>query len=135
MTAVLFTYDGSEQSRRALRYAERLTTEDSVSVISVAIALLEGPRTAAYTDPTSDPSEHRRQLDEALTILEQAGVRADPIAAIGNPAHEIITAAESRGVDVIVIGSQGMSAVRRFLLGSVVDRVVRHATCDVLVVR
>jgi nucleotide-binding universal stress UspA family protein len=69
MTAVLFTYDGSEQSRRALRYAERLTADDSVSVISVATALLEGPRTAAYTDPTSDPAEHQRQLDEALAIL------------------------------------------------------------------
>src|ERR1035441_9113551 len=161
MTAVLFTYDGSEQSRRALRYAERLTADDSVSVISVATALLEGPRTAAYTDPTSDPAEHRRQLDaalaipaaarahappsapaeprgqleEALAILADAGVHAEPIPAIGNPAHEIITAAESRGVDLIVIGSQGMNAVRRFLLGSVADRVVRHATCDVLVVR
>jgi nucleotide-binding universal stress UspA family protein len=62
-------------------------------------------------------------------------VHAEPIPAIGNPAQEIITAAESRGVDLIVIGSQGMSAVRRFLLGSVADRVVRHATCDVLVVR
>jgi nucleotide-binding universal stress UspA family protein len=135
MTAVLFTYDGSEQSGRALRYAERLTADDSVSVISVATALLEGPRTAAYTDPTSDPAEHRRQLDEALAILADAGVHAEPIPAIGNPAQEIITAAESRGVDLIVIGSQGMNAVRRFLLGSVADRVVRHATCDVLVVR
>jgi hypothetical protein len=68
----------------------------------------------AHTDPTSDPAEHRRQLDEALAILADAGVQAEPIAAIGNPVDEIITAAESRGVDLIVIGSQGMSAVRRF---------------------
>lgn len=135
MTAVLFTYDGSTESRRALRYAERLAGGDSVSVISVATALVEGPRTAAYTDPTSDPDEHRRQLDEALAILAEAGVQAEPIPAIGNPAAEIISAAESRGVELIVIGRQGMSAVKRFLLGSVADRVVRHATCDVLVVR
>src|ERR1039457_3304555 len=107
MTAVLFTYDGSEQSRRALRYAERLTADDSVSVISAAPALRGGPRTAAYPDPTSDPAEHRRQLDEALAILADAGVHAEPIPALGHPAHEIITAAESRGVDLIVIGRQG----------------------------
>jgi nucleotide-binding universal stress UspA family protein len=135
MTAVLFTYDGSPESRRALRYAERLASGDSVFVIGVATALVEAPRTAAYTDPTSDPDEHRRQLDEALAILAEAGVQAEPIAAIGNPAAEIISAAESRGIDLIVIGRQGMSAVKRFLLGSVADRVVRHATCDVLVVR
>jgi nucleotide-binding universal stress UspA family protein len=78
---------------------------------------------------------HRRQLDEALAILAEAGVQAEPIPAIGNPAAEIISAAESRHVDLIVIGRQGMSAVRQFLLGSVADRVVRDATCDVLVVR
>jgi nucleotide-binding universal stress UspA family protein len=135
MTKVLFTYDGSEQSRRSLRYAERLSADDSVSVISVATALLEGPRTAAYTDPTSDPAEHQRQLDEALGILAQAGVEAAPIAAIGNPAAEIIHAAEARGIELIVVGRQGMNAVQRFLMGSVADRVVKHAPCDVLVVR
>lgn len=135
MTAVLFTYDGSDQSRRVLRYAERLTPEDSVSVISVATAILEGPRTPAYTDPTSDPAEHRRQLDDALRILADVGVEAEAIAAIGNPAAEIIGAAEARGVDVIIIGRQGANAVRRFLMGSVADRVVQHAPCDVLVVR
>lgn len=135
MTAVLFTYDGSEQSRRVLRYAERLTPEDSVSVISVATAILEGPRTPAYTDPTSDPTEHRRQLDDALRILADTGVEAEAIAAIGNPAAEIIGAAETRGVDLIIIGRQGANAVRRFLMGSVADRVVQHAPCDVLVVR
>ncbi|HEY4896320.1 MAG TPA: universal stress protein [Solirubrobacteraceae bacterium] len=86
--------------------------------------------TAAYTDPTSDPDVHRRQLDEALAILAEAGVPAEPIPAIGNPAAEIISAVESRHVDLIVIGRQGMSVVRQFLLGSVADRVVRHATCS-----
>jgi nucleotide-binding universal stress UspA family protein len=49
---------------------------------------------------------HRRQLDEALAILAEAGVQAEPIPAIGNPAAEIISAAESRHVDLIVIGRQ-----------------------------
>jgi nucleotide-binding universal stress UspA family protein len=108
---------------------------DAVSVISVATALVEGPRTPAYTDPTSDPAEHRRQLDEAVGLLADAGVQAEPIAAIGNPAAEIIRAAEVRGIDLIIVGRQGRNAVQRFLMGSVADRIVRHAPCDVLVVR
>ena len=55
MTRILFAYDGSERSRRALRYAERLGADDEVSVISVARGLIQAPKTAEYTDPASDP--------------------------------------------------------------------------------
>ena len=133
---ILFAYDGSEQARRALRYAERLVADDEVSVISVAAALIEAPRTAEYTDPTSDPSLLRQQLEEARVILAEAsGVEPEVIAAVGNPAAEIISAAEARGVELIVVGRRGQHKVERFLMGSVSDRVVRHAPCDVLVVR
>jgi nucleotide-binding universal stress UspA family protein len=133
---ILFAYDGSEQARRALRYAERLVAHDEVSVISVAAALIEAPRTAEYTDPTSDPSLLRQQLEEARVILAEAGgVEPEVIAAVGNPAAEIIGAAEARGVELIVVGRRGQHKIERFLMGSVSDRVVRHAPCDVLVVR
>jgi nucleotide-binding universal stress UspA family protein len=136
MTRILFAYDGSEQSRRALRYAERLASDDEISVISVARGLIEAPRTAEYTDPTSDPSLHGHQLEEARVILVEAGgVEPEVIAAVGNPAAEIISAAEARGVELIVIGRRGQHRVERFLMGSVADRVVQHAPCDVLVVR
>jgi nucleotide-binding universal stress UspA family protein len=133
---ILFAYDGSEQARRALRYAGRLVADDDVSVISVAAALIEAPRTAEYTDPTSDPSLHVQQLEEARGILvEVGGVEPEVLSAVGNPAAEIISAAETRGVELIVIGRRGQHQLERFLMGSVADRVVRHAPCDVLVVR
>jgi nucleotide-binding universal stress UspA family protein len=136
VTRILIAYDGSDESRRALRYAERLVADDVVSVISVAPALIEAPRTAEYTDPTSDPSAHRRQLEEARAILAEAsGVEPETIEAVGNPAAEIIAAAEARDVELIVVGRRGQHRVARFLMGSVADRVVRHASCDVLVVR
>jgi nucleotide-binding universal stress UspA family protein len=136
VTRILIAYDGSDESRRALRYAERLVADDVVSVISVAPALIEAPRTAEYTDPTSDPSAHRRQLEEARAILAEAsGVEPETIEAVGNPAAEIIAAAEARDVELIVVGRRGQHTVARFLMGSVADRVVRHASCDVLVVR
>jgi nucleotide-binding universal stress UspA family protein len=133
---ILFAYDGSEQARRALRYAARLAADDDVSVISVASTLIEAPRTAEYTDPMSDPALHREQLEEARIILAEAGgAEPEVIAAVGNPAAEIINAAEARGVELIVVGLRGQHKVERFLMGSVSDRVVRHAPCDVLVVR
>lgn len=136
MTRILIAYDGSDESRRALRYASRLVAGDVVSVISVAPALIEAPRTVDFTDPTSEPAVHRTQLEEARAIVaETSGVEPETIEAVGNPAAEIIAAAEARDVELIVIGRHGQHTVARFLMGSVADRVVRHATCDVLVVR
>jgi nucleotide-binding universal stress UspA family protein len=136
VTRILIAYDGSDESRRALRSASRLVAGDVVSVISVAPALIEAPRTADFTDPTSEPAVHRTQLEEARAIVaETSGVEPETIEAVGNPAAEIIAAAEARDVELIVIGRHGQHTVARFLMGSVADRVVRHATCDVLVVR
>ena len=50
------------------------------------------------------------------------------------PANEIVRYAETHGADVIVLGSHGHGLVRRFLLGSVADKMVRQAPCAVLVV-
>jgi len=52
----------------------------------------------------------------------------------GRPAHEIVGYAETHGADLIVMGTHGYGTVRRFLLGSVADQVLRQATCPVLVV-
>jgi nucleotide-binding universal stress UspA family protein len=52
----------------------------------------------------------------------------------GMPAAEIVRDAAEQGADAIVLGSHGHGLVRRFMLGSVADRVIRHARCPVLVV-
>jgi nucleotide-binding universal stress UspA family protein len=135
VTKILFAYDGSEESRRALRYAERLGADDSVIVLSVATKLIEAPATAEFTEPGHDLEHLREELEQVREIMGDAGVDAEFIAKIGNPAAEILNAAESQGVELIILGRQGLNAVARFLMGSVADRVVRHAPCDVLVVK
>lgn len=54
---------------------------------------------------------------------------------IGQPAEEILDAAEMLGADLIFIGSHGRTGIRRLMLGSVSERVVREARCPVMVVR
>ncbi len=132
---ILVAYDGSELAGRALGWAVQLAQDSTVTVISIAPTLEASPRMADAVDPSSDIPEHRRQLDQAVDILNQAGVRAETILTAGNPAEEIINAAAEGGFDLILVGIRGRSAVRRFLIGSVADRVVRHATVPVLVVR
>ena len=53
----------------------------------------------------------------------------------GNPAEAILDVAEEQGADLIVVGSKGMQGSRRFLLGSVPDKISHHAPCSVLIVR
>ena len=135
MTKILFAYDGSEESRRALRYASRLRERDSVIVLSVATKLIEAPSTTQFTEPGHGPDSVQQGLEDVREIMSDAGVDAEYISKIGNPAAEILNAAESQGVELIILGRQGLNAVARFLMGSVADRVVRHAPCDVLVVK
>ena len=53
----------------------------------------------------------------------------------GSPAAEVVDLAEELGVGLVVVGSRGLGGIRRALIGSVSDSVVRHAHCPVLVVR
>jgi nucleotide-binding universal stress UspA family protein len=135
VTKILFAFDGSDESRRALRYAGRLGASDTVIVLSVTNKLIEAPSTQSFIEPGHDPGRLRDQLEEVREILDDAGVDAEFVSIIGNPAAEILNTAESRGVELIVVGRRGVNAVARFLLGSVADRVVEHAACDVLVVK
>lgn len=132
---ILIGYDGSEQARHALTWAAQAFPGSRLCVISVAPALEASPKIADAIDPTSGLDVHRRQLEEAVATLGLSGIQADTLLKAGNPAEEIINAAADGQFDLILVGIHGMEALRRFLIGSVADRVVRHATVPVLVVR
>ena len=53
----------------------------------------------------------------------------------GDPADAILDVAEERGADLIVVGNKGMTGAKRFLLGSVPNKVSHHAPCSVLIIR
>jgi nucleotide-binding universal stress UspA family protein len=132
---ILVAYDGSEPAKLALdRTAEIARLENAeVSVISVAPVLRSGR--AGGVDPTSDLHEHRRELDEAVRRLAAAGISAQAVEGVGDPADAIIRLAEQDGTNLVVVGSRGLSGVERFLMGSVSMRVAQHAPCNVYIAR
>jgi nucleotide-binding universal stress UspA family protein len=135
---ILVAYDGSAEADRALDWAAILargTAGSSVTVISVVITLSAAPPITDAVDPHESVAEHRADLDRAVATLTEKGVAAEPVLKAGNPAEEIIDVADAGGFDVIVVGSRGKSAAARFLMGSVSERVVRHASRPVLVAR
>jgi nucleotide-binding universal stress UspA family protein len=74
-------------------------------------------------------------LAEAAEAADAAGVEAHTHAREGDPADVIVDLAEEREADLIIVGNKGMTGARRFLLGSVPDKISHHAPCSVLIVR
>jgi nucleotide-binding universal stress UspA family protein len=74
-------------------------------------------------------------LEEAAKVAEEAGVQVERFARQGDPADAILDVAEETKADLIVVGNKGMTGARRFLLGSVPNKVSHHAPCSVLIIR
>jgi nucleotide-binding universal stress UspA family protein len=98
----------------------------------------EGVDVGAYLQDESEELTRRGKglLDEQVRKIEAAGGSvAQAHLREGKPEAEITAVAEEIGAGLIVVGSRGLGGIRRALLGSVSDAVVRHAHCPVLVVR
>jgi nucleotide-binding universal stress UspA family protein len=74
-------------------------------------------------------------LSEAAEVLKQAGVEVETYARQGDPADAILDVAEEKDADLIIVGNKGMTGAKRFLLGSVPNKVSHHAPSSVLIIR
>ncbi len=151
-TRILLAADGSEDAARATEVAVEISekTGSELHVIHVYGALTYplyseaiAPGGAELEDPVlqeelENLSEQRARevLDDAVEKVRSAGgTVAQAHLKEGAVPHEIVALAENLGVGLIVTGSKGLGGIRRALMGSVSDSVVRHAHCPVLVVR
>ena len=136
--------DGSKSSLKAARFlVQRLCPgpEDEVFVIYV-FPLPSDPE--CYEGVVSLPAEAddervvavaRPILARTLEVLRGTECRVNEVAMVGNPAKEIVEFAMNLGVDLIVAGTRGRSAVKELYLGSVSSSLTHRAPCSVLVVR
>lgn len=74
-------------------------------------------------------------LAEAAEIAREQAVEVETHARQGDPADALLDVAEETKADLIVVGNKGMTGARRFLLGSVPNKVSHHAPCSVLIIR
>ena len=136
-TKILLATDGSREAELAARTAADLAkNQDSeLHVVYVEPAL---PMISQFAEhgPERTAPDSRRLLDEQVRHIEEAGgTVAEAHLRLGRPDDQIIEVGEEVGAGLIVVGSRGHGGVRRALMGSVSDSVVRHAHCPVLVVR
>jgi len=74
-------------------------------------------------------------LDEASSLGRILGVKVEVHASRGDPANAILRVAKDVGADVVVVGNRGMKGAKRFILGSVPNKVAHSAPCAVLIIK
>jgi nucleotide-binding universal stress UspA family protein len=155
---VLLATDGSQNCRQAAQYLAQfpLPEQTEIQLIHVQPLLVEvevfaaGMSSLGYPNhwvphlaAPRIPSPHaelnkqsgRAILAETKQIVETAGHKARGFIAEGDPASQILTHAQSRGIDLIVAGSRGLSAIEGWWWGSVSRKLVHYAHSSVLFVR
>lgn len=145
---ILVGVDGSECAGRAADWLRRcpLPAEcrfDLLTIVTPRAQVLTLSR--AILSPTLlaemktiiqvERRQAEERLDQLVSAFAAAGKKAEPLVRPDHPALGLLAAAEERQADLIVVGAQGLSALDRFLLGSVSEQILRHAHCSALVVK
>jgi nucleotide-binding universal stress UspA family protein len=136
--------DGSDTARQAVRQAielarsvgariELVSAYEPVSDARLRQDSIQVPEDLQWMiNPRADV---QAMLEEAAAEIRAGGVQVEVFARQGDPADAILDVAEERGSDLIVVGNKGMTGAKRFLLGSVPNKVSHHAPCSVLIIR
>ncbi len=136
---ILVPVDGSSDAHQALEVALDLAARLGARLTVFEVVEDFGPLPGYYEAPPSGVDRVTwladQRFEDVMPALAETAVTWERRVEAGDPADTICRVAEEGAFDLVVIGSRGLSAVRRFLVGSVSDRVVHHAPCPVLVVR
>lgn len=140
---ILVAVDGSPFAERALAHAVDLSKKYEAKLVIVHVVLRRfyavTPSEAGVLATTvfvkEMESEGKKLIAKAEEVVKAAGVEYECKLVQGVPADEIVKLAQTEKIDLIVMGSRGLTEVRAFLLGSVSDKVTHHAKCPILVVK
>ena len=133
---ILVPLDGSECAENILSNVEKLATDLKASIALLRVAY-------AHTFPGVDPTEAEvkvvREAEEYLQGIEKRlktkGFRVESHVRYGDEAGEILDHAAQKDIDLIAMTTHGRSGVKRWLLGSVAEKLLRHATKPIFLVR
>jgi len=130
--------DGSPTATNAVRNAISLAQSVQAKLVIVSAYSQDSQRSRETEEAPADVPvgpgvDAVAIVDAAADEAEAAGVAVEQEARAGEPADVLLSVAEDRGADLIVVGNKGMAGVQRFLLGSVPNKISHHARCSVLI--
>ena len=138
---LLVAFDGSRQSKKALDTAVKMAKLDEdleihVVYVKKPVIVLEGYTGIYFEQRLEEPNKEAEIiLNEAKNILNAVPNPVYTHIIEGDPAEEIIELAKGKNIDLILIGSRGLSGIKEFFLGSVSHGVAQRAECPVLIVK
>lgn len=141
---ILMATDGSSCSRKAVDYAVRIAKLAGASLIALYVVDVKTgcglEQCIIVTTPKAAALMKLRQRGERAVnyvgdVASKEGVSVDKRVVEGHPAEEILKLAREESVDLVVMGTLGLSGIQKYLLGSTADKVVRHSRVPVLTVR
>ena len=136
--------DGSETAREAVRQATDLAKAVGARINLVSAfepignQRLREERTQVPDDMqwmVNAREDVDATLRKAAETIGETGVEVETFARQGDPADAILDVAEEQNADLIIVGNKGMTGAKRFLLGSVPNKVSHHAPCSVMIIR
>jgi len=141
--SIVVGIDGSDTAREAVRQATVLARSAGarIELVSAYEPVSDARLREAVAVPRdlhwiiNPRADVEATLESAAAEIRAAGVDVEVFARQGDPADAILDVAEERGSDLIVIGNKGMTGAKRFLLGSVPNKVSHHAPCSVMIIR
>jgi nucleotide-binding universal stress UspA family protein len=133
---IVVAFDGSTQAQAAFRWALDLAQKLGSELLVVSVVRLAEPSTRVEVEAVVEEGEqHFAEEHRKLALLaRERGVPCRSEIDVGPPAEHVMNLAETAGADLIVVGRRGRNSFERLLMGSVSERILRHAHCPVLVV-
>ncbi|HEU5322556.1 MAG TPA: universal stress protein, partial [Methylomirabilota bacterium] len=147
LRTALLALDGSPDSRAAARFFAALPLDPALRVRLLAVVeqphfpssapgMLRAQLRAAVDEMTRErAAELERMLGAVESELARPAGTVKREVSVGVPGEAIVEAAREAGAELVVLGARGLGRFKRLLLGSVSERVLRQATCPVLVVK
>jgi nucleotide-binding universal stress UspA family protein len=136
MNTVLIGYDESAESQRALERAVMIAKALGGKIVVTSVApVTVSPGRGGAIDSTDTPQDHIAELADARKYLEDQGVQAEYVPAVGHPAETIAEVAKQVSADLVVVGSGEPNLVQRMLGQSVTEGVMHKVETDLLIVR
>lgn len=129
---IVVAVDGSEAAGRAARFAARLAGATSCPVKLLYVFPATGMAMVGFSRMSAEEIKHAQHsaaqtaMEKARAALRDGGVNAEELVIFGDPAEEIINYADNHKV-LVVRGRRGLSTMKYLVLGSVSEKVMRHA--------
>jgi len=129
ISKILVAIDGSKHAQKALDHAVQLAQKYNATLTLLHVAQTRLPH---IKTETAKSMGDRVVSDAAKQVKE---LKVDKKVEVGHPAKTILDVAKKGNYDLIALGSRGLNPAKRFFMGSVSDKVSRHAQCSVLIVK